>query len=140
MKYFLFLFMINSTNGLFTLEINSLSFLKKNCSYFILGTSCFDHCLFCTNYLILIMSIFESGLNISNLNKNIQNHKVMHTSLTMIVIRRVKYYLFTTIKSKLLVKNLRVITNFILFSEKLLFHMQVSNMLNRVFFIHYIFL
>ena len=79
--------------------------------YFILGTSFFYHFLLCTFNLILIMSIPEIGLNMSNSNNNKPLAKITHPSLKIRVTRQVKDHLLTTTKPKILEQNLQVIIN-----------------------------
>ena len=62
----------------------------------------------------------------------------MHNYLTIRVIRKVKYHLFKIMKYKLLEQNLQVMTYFIQLGDKLLFHMQVINMLSqKIYALHF---
>ena len=61
------------------------------------------------------------------------------STLTKIVIRQVKDQLLQRMKSKYLEQNLQVIIHFHHLVEKSLFHMQVSKMISKLLFMHYIF-
>ena len=72
--------------------------------------------------------MFGLGFEMYNYNNKQKTTKMIHYTPTIIVIIHVKDQLLTRMKSKLLEQNLQVITNFLLFEYKLLFHVQVSNL------------
>ena len=64
---------------------------------------------------------------------------MIHNYLTIRLTRQIKDNLLKMTEIKSSGQNLQLITNFLQLAEKLLFHMQVSNMLSRLFFMNYIF-
>ena len=99
-------------------------------------TSFFYFEMFCTYYVVFIISIYETDLKMTNNNNNNQNRKNDSPSSYKRSNHNVRRSPVDDDDIKLLQLKRPVITKNHQLTENLLFHMQVSNIFCLLFFMH----